>query len=87
MNVQSTYGQDWVSSLIKSTDYTPDTQQLLVTFNNGQQYLYTEVTEEEYQNFCKAESKGSFFSKNFRTKKFTKLEAETKPITDGNPES
>jgi hypothetical protein len=87
MKLIASEARDWTSSLIKHTQYNPEDKELLIVFKNGQQYLYSEVTDEEYQNFCKAESQGSFFAKNFRTKKFTKLEAETNTTTDGNPQS
>ncbi len=87
MKIITTEARDWTSSLIKHTQYNPDEKELHVVFKNEQQYVYSEVTDEEYQSFCKAESQGSFFAKNFRTKKFIKLEAETNTNTDGNPQS
>jgi hypothetical protein len=72
----------WSSSLIKSTEYTPDSQELIVEFANGKFYTYSEVTESEYEDFCSAESQGSFFGKNFRGKK-----PFTKETEDDNTES
>lgn len=74
MEIVTVEGRDWKSSLIKHTEYTPDAKQLCITFHNNTKYLYEDVTEEEYQDFCVADSQGAFFSKNFRTKKFEKLE-------------
>lgn len=75
MKVVTVEGREWASSLIKSTEYTPDYQSLSVEFNNNQTYIYSEVTEEEYQEFCSAESQGKYFGTNFRNKKpYTKYE-------------
>ena len=77
MEIVTVEGRDWKSSLIKQTEYTPDSKQLCIVFHNDAQYLYEEVTEEEYKEFCAADSQGAFFSKNFRTKKFVKIETLT----------
>lgn len=69
MEIVTSEGREWVSSLIKSTEYTPDYKTLLVEFSNGQAYIYSEINEKEYQDFCNAESQGKHFGANFRTKK------------------
>ena len=69
MKLITTEGRDWSSSLIKHTEYNPDDKQLTVTFQNGKDYLYYDITEEDYQAFCSAESQGSYFGKNIRGKK------------------
>ena len=84
MILATTEGRKWNSSLIKYTEYVPDTNQLTVTFSNDKVYIYEEITEKDYQDFCNAESQGSFFAKNFRTKKFTKVETDEK---DGDTQS
>lgn len=61
--------RDWSSSLIKHTEFNPDDKQLIITFQNGKDYLYYDITENDYQEFCSAESQGSYFGKNIRGKK------------------
>jgi hypothetical protein len=80
MILHTSEGRTWQSSLIKSTEYTPDTKELRIVFSNDIPYVYKDVLESEYEEFCKAESQGSYFIKTFRGKKeFTKIE-----ITDEN---
>lgn len=68
MKVITTEGREWTSSLIKQTEYNPDDQQLLIVFQNEQQYVYLGITKEIYNSFCEAESVGSYFGKNIRGK-------------------
>lgn len=80
-------GRIWDSSLIKATEYIPDYQELLVKFAAGSSYIYSEITQSEYDEFCKADSQGSFFNKNFKGKKpFTKVE-NTETTDDGDQEN
>lgn len=81
------------SSLINGTIYNEEAQELYVEFNNGGKYTFQEVTSEEYNEFCTAESQGSFFNKNINKKKpyevvekavYVKKEKVTE---DGNKES
>jgi hypothetical protein len=77
MDIITTESRSWDSSLIKWTEYTPDSQSLYVVFSNDLAYTYEGVTDEEYQEFCNSESKGSYFAKHFRTKKtYKKAEAD-----------
>ena len=69
MEIVSSEGREWTSTLIKRTEYTPDYKNLVVEFNNGQTYTYSEITDLEYTEFCNAESQGRYFGTNFRTKK------------------
>lgn len=62
-------GREWASSLIKRTEYTPDNKTLEVEFTNGAIYIYSDINEAEYDDFCNAESQGKFFGTNIRTKK------------------
>ncbi len=78
MEIVTVEGREWASSLIKRTEYTPDYQTLLVEFNNGQSYTYSEISSKEYEEFCSAESQGKYFGSNFRTKKPYKKYEESK---------
>ena len=60
----------WVevdSSNIKRVKYSGKGNSLKVEFHNGSYYKYSGVTQEEYNAFMKAESKGAWFYKNIRT--------------------
>jgi hypothetical protein len=50
------------SSNVKKTEYDTETKKLLVEFNNGQKYEYSEVPHQVYTQFRMAESQGKFFS-------------------------
>lgn len=65
---------NWKSSLIQKTEYDSFLNQLLITFNNREEYLYEDISSEEYLNFCSADSQGTFFIQNFKNKNksFTK---------------
>ncbi len=52
------------SSNIRKTTFDTETKKLVVEFNNGQQYEYSEVPHQVYTAFRMSESQGSFFSKN-----------------------
>jgi hypothetical protein len=69
---------EWKSSLIKETEYTPDTLEFVITFNNGEQYLYKGFSEETYHAFCNAESQGKFFLTEIRNKYNKKTENQDK---------
>jgi len=69
---------EWKSSLIKETEYTPDTLEFAITFNNGEQYLYKGLSEETYHAFCNAESQGKFFLTEIRNKYNKKTENQDK---------
>lgn len=51
------------STVIKSYRYLPEMELLIITFTSGISYKYLMVTEEEYQEFKKAFSKGTYFNK------------------------
>lgn len=77
MKLITTEGRIWNSSVIKKTEYNPDDQELYVELHKGNMYLYGEVTQEEYDRFCAAESQGSFFNQELRGKKpYAKIEIE-----------
>lgn len=69
MKIVTTEGRHWDSSLIAHTEYNPDDSQLSIRFKNGKDYIFYGVNEKEYEEFCNAESQGSFFGKNIRGKK------------------
>jgi hypothetical protein len=50
------------SSNVKKTEYDTETKSLLVEFNNGHKYEYSDVPHQIYTQFRMAESQGKFFS-------------------------
>lgn len=50
------------SSNVKKTEYDTETKTLLVEFNNGHKYEYSDVPHQIYTQFRMAESQGKFFS-------------------------
>lgn len=66
------------SSNINSIGYDELTKTLEVEFSNNGIYQYKEVPKEVYEGFSKAESIGSYFAKNVRTKGYTYLKIECK---------
>ncbi len=50
------------SATVCASIYDINTNELTIIFNNGGQYLYPNVTNEEYYKFEKAESTGSVFN-------------------------
>ena len=56
------------SSLFKSVGYDPATETMELEFTRGAIYQYSGVTAQDWNEFCRAESKGSYFSKNIRGK-------------------
>jgi hypothetical protein len=77
MKIITTEGRIWNSSVIKKTEYNPDDLELYVELTNSNMYLYGEVTQEEYNEFCAAESQGAFFNQKLRGKKpYAKIEIE-----------
>lgn len=77
MEIITTEGRIWNSSLITSSQWTPNHNHLDITFMTGASYRYAEVTEDIYEAFCVADSQGSYFNKNIKGKfEFTKIEKE-----------
>ena len=50
------------SSNVKKTEYDTETRIMLVEFNNGHKYEYSEVPHQLYTQFRISESQGKFFS-------------------------
>ena len=62
------------SSNVKKTEYDTETKKLVVEFNNGLKYEYSDVPHQVYTQFRMAESQGKFFSsKIVKTYKHKKL--------------
>jgi hypothetical protein len=62
------------SSNLKLADFDTETKKLVVEFNNGLKYEYEDVPLQVFTSFRRAESQGSFFSKNIVKKyKYKKL--------------
>lgn len=73
--VYTSYGREFESKMIQSCEYTPDTKVLIVTFNNGQKYSYSDVDEETVNGFMEPESAGRYFLANIKGKfDYSKLE-------------
>ena len=65
---------DIKSSNIKHTEYDTETKKMLVEFNNGLKYEYSDVPLQIYTQFRMTESQGKFFSSKIsRTYKYVKL--------------
>ena len=56
------------SSAITAVNYNNSLGRLTVTFTGGRTYAYFDVSEQQYRNFCNADSKGRYFNQNMRDK-------------------
>jgi hypothetical protein len=54
------------SSVLHSCAWAEKLEALIVVFNSGSVWLYTEATYEIYQNLIKATSAGNYFNLNIR---------------------
>ena len=81
MEIYTVESREWTSSLVNKTEYTPDTMELIIEFNNGKKYLYKNFSEKQYQAFCDAESQGKHFLTEIR-KKYKDTEDVIKLDTD-----
>ena len=62
------------SSNLKKTEYDTETKKMLVEFNNGLKYEYSDVPLQVYTQFRMNESQGKYFSfKISKTYKYVKL--------------
>jgi aspartokinase-like uncharacterized kinase len=62
------------SSNIKKTEYDTETKNLIVEFNNGLRYEYSEVPHQIFVRFRKSDSQGKFFTTDIAKKyKYKKL--------------
>lgn len=55
-----------ISSLIKSVQWDDDSEQMLVTFNSGAEFVYKDVPYHIYKNFEGATSAGKYFAQNIK---------------------
>jgi len=63
--------EDWVveavqSSTIKTVGHNSKTNDLFVEFQSGDQYMFFDVPEHEFESFLEAESKGIFFAEEIK---------------------
>jgi aspartokinase-like uncharacterized kinase len=62
------------SSNLKKTEYDTETKKMLVEFNNGAKYEYSEFPHQLYTQFRMSESQGKFFNtKISKTYKYRKV--------------
>jgi hypothetical protein len=62
------------SSNLKKTEYDTTTKSMIVEFNNGTKYEYTDVPHQIYTKFRMAESQGKYFTSEISKKyKYKKL--------------
>ena len=54
------------SAAIASFHYSPDRQKLFVRFQNGGEYVYSDVPDAVHRAFREAQSKGRFFQTKIR---------------------
>ena len=54
------------SSNIAGIAYIKEAEQLMVQFNSGSVYAYSDVPEQVYQDFLAADSKGKFFAQSIK---------------------
>lgn len=64
------------SSNIESIGYDNTEKKMAVKFIGGATYTYTPVTQKEFSDFLKSESKGSYFHKNFKANQNIKVSKE-----------
>jgi hypothetical protein len=62
------------SSMIGSSNYNPETKELIVTFKGGTSYSFKDVLTEDYQAFTESESAGKAFNQYIRKYNGLKLE-------------
>lgn len=54
------------STVIRSFDYSPEREELVVEFVSGRRYLYSAVPAEEVERMRRAFAKGSYFNRHIR---------------------
>ncbi len=65
---------EYNSSNLKSSQYNTETKELIIEFKKGGKYSYEKVPHNIFTKMRKADSQGSYFSKNIsRTYKFKKI--------------
>lgn len=62
------------STNLKTASYNTETEDLIVTFNNGGIYQYDSVPWNKFTKFRLAESQGKYFNQNIaKSHKYTKI--------------
>ncbi len=61
--------QEVKSSMLTHVGHDPMTNKLTVRFTNGGEYVYDEVTEDEYKDLMEAKSIGAHFAQHIRPHK------------------
>jgi hypothetical protein len=56
------------SSILSIEHLAEGTSDMIVEFTSGSRYLFRQVDEQTFNNFCGAESKGKFFASSIRGK-------------------
>ena len=65
---------EYDSSNLKTSQYNTNTSELIIEFKKGGKYSYEKVPHDLFTKMRKADSQGSFFSKNIsRSYKFKKI--------------
>jgi hypothetical protein len=64
----------YASSNICASTYNTENSELIITFNNGGQYAYSNVSKTDYTRFEMAESQGLVFGSHIKKYSFTKLD-------------
>lgn len=73
----------YASSNILATKYSKGSKSLVVTFNYGVQYEYSDVSESEYKELETSDSQGHVFNTTIKSKTFTKLgNVDTKQLIE-----
>jgi lysyl-tRNA synthetase class 2 len=54
------------STVIRSHLYDPETSDLTITFVTGRRYVYDDVSQDVYDAFKAASSRGTFFNRHIR---------------------
>lgn len=54
------------SSNLDEATYDPDTQELIITFQSGDTYIYSNVPAETYDGLTKTGSAGAYFHRHIR---------------------
>jgi uncharacterized protein YuzE len=62
-----------VSSQMKAVEYDTETNTLIITFNKGQKYKYSDVPNKVFLELIEADSIGGYFIKEIKTKYEYKL--------------
>ena len=72
------------SSMIDSTNYNPETNELIVTFKGGSAYAFKDVVTEDYKALVEEESTGKAFNQYIRKYNGLKIEDTNKNLEQIN---